>query len=358
LEAAEQLVHMGTWEVDLGTGRIRWSDELFRIHGLEPGEIEPTIDLILELAHPEDRGSVSRMLRVILEAREASAGTDITIEHRVVRGDGSVRELRTHGRAEVDDRGQPTRWTGSALDLTELRLTERELEAHAAVGNALRHWTSSDEEGVVGLLRRLGTALYFSLGCVWAWDTDAGGLRCHAFWAASGVDEEAVKAATAGITLRPGQGLAGRAWESSEPVFSDDVGADPGFAGTGPRLSFQSGLAFAAIADDRPLAVLGYYTADRRVPSRRLIGTLGGIGRELGRFFSQHRSELGPSRLTDRELEVLRHAAQGNTGPAIAELLGVSPSTVKSHFENIYEKLGVGDRAAAVAEALRTGLIS
>jgi two-component system nitrate/nitrite response regulator NarL len=61
--------------------------------------------------------------------------------------------------------------------------------------------------------------------------------------------------------------------------------------------------------------------------------------------------------LTERELEVLRLAAEGNTGPQIAEKLFISPATIKTHFQHIYEKLGVGDRAGAVAQALRIGLI-
>lgn len=62
-------------------------------------------------------------------------------------------------------------------------------------------------------------------------------------------------------------------------------------------------------------------------------------------------------RLSKRELEVLSLAADGNTGPQIAARLSVSPATVKTHFENIYEKLSVSDRAAAVARGLRIGLI-
>jgi DNA-binding CsgD family transcriptional regulator len=64
-----------------------------------------------------------------------------------------------------------------------------------------------------------------------------------------------------------------------------------------------------------------------------------------------------PPRLTERELEVLRLAATGIPGPEIASRLVISPTTVKSHFENIYAKLEVPDRAAAVASALRLGLI-
>jgi two-component system nitrate/nitrite response regulator NarL len=61
--------------------------------------------------------------------------------------------------------------------------------------------------------------------------------------------------------------------------------------------------------------------------------------------------------LTPRELEVLRLVADGLAAPEIASRLLVEPSTVKSHLHNIYEKLGVSERAAAVAEGMRRGLL-
>jgi DNA-binding CsgD family transcriptional regulator len=61
--------------------------------------------------------------------------------------------------------------------------------------------------------------------------------------------------------------------------------------------------------------------------------------------------------LTPRELDVLQLATHGLSGPQIADDLVVSPATVKTHFENIYEKLMVGDRVAAAAAAMRLGLI-
>jgi ATP/maltotriose-dependent transcriptional regulator MalT len=65
----------------------------------------------------------------------------------------------------------------------------------------------------------------------------------------------------------------------------------------------------------------------------------------------------GDRPLTPRERELLQLAAEGASGPDIAERLVVSAGTVKTHFRNIYEKLGVRDRAAAVAIGLRRGLI-
>jgi ATP/maltotriose-dependent transcriptional regulator MalT len=99
------------------------------------------------------------------------------------------------------------------------------------------------------------------------------------------------------------------------------------------------------------------YTVDRRPANERRLATLETIGRTLGRFFARRRAGLGAAELSPRELDVLRLAADGNTGAQIARALVLSPATVKTHFEHIYEKLGVSDRAAAVARGLRLGLI-
>lgn len=69
-----------------------------------------------------------------------------------------------------------------------------------------------------------------------------------------------------------------------------------------------------------------------------------------------HRHDPRP-RLTLREREILTLAAEGRSAPEIARLLFLSPATIKTHLSNIYDKLGVSDRAAAVAKALREGVL-
>jgi two-component system nitrate/nitrite response regulator NarL len=76
------------------------------------------------------------------------------------------------------------------------------------------------------------------------------------------------------------------------------------------------------------------------------------IGDEIRR-----RGALAQERLTTREREVLELLAEGLTAPQMADRLFLSVSTVKSHQHGVYEKLGVADRAAAVAAAMRRGLI-
>lgn len=65
-----------------------------------------------------------------------------------------------------------------------------------------------------------------------------------------------------------------------------------------------------------------------------------------------------PMALSERETEVLRLTAGGLSGPEIARRLGIGPTTVKTHLQRAYRKLGVTDRAALVAEAMRRGLLS
>lgn len=65
----------------------------------------------------------------------------------------------------------------------------------------------------------------------------------------------------------------------------------------------------------------------------------------------------GPPRLTEREQQVLRLIAEGLSAPQIGEQIHLSATTVKTHLHTLYEKLGVSDRAAAVAEAMRRGLL-
>ena len=357
LSTAEQLAQIGSWQRDLRSGRSVWSDQLYRIHGLEPGALEPSLALHIDRVHRDDREHARRILAGVAERADSIPEEGIALEYRIVRPDGAMRELRARGRVLRDEDGTPARWVGTAQDVTEQRLTERELQAHHAVGQALRNWQTFDE-GVVGLLRRLGTALGFALGSLWTWDRRRPQLTCRAFWSADDVEACDVEAATRGLMLRPGEGLPGRAWRDERPVISTELRGDllPGRR-EAARLGLATGVAFPALTADGPVAVLSYYGFDRRTMGERTERTLASIGRDLGRFLARRQADLGAQQLSARELEVLRLAAEGRSGPQIAELLTVSIGTVKSHFENIYEKLGVSDRTAAVAQALRIGLI-
>jgi DNA-binding NarL/FixJ family response regulator len=117
-------------------------------------------------------------------------------------------------------------------------------------------------------------------------------------------------------------------------------------------------MAVPVVSVDETLVVMEFLSLEPIDPTERLLSTLQGIGHEVGHFLSHRRGELIAPVLTPREREVLQLAARGLSAATIAAELYLSPATVKRHFERAYASLGVADRAAAVGEAMRRGLIT
>jgi PAS domain S-box-containing protein len=126
LEDAQRIAHVGSWERDFATGELWWSDESYRIMGVEPGRFAGTLDAFLALIHPDDRHLATPT------AAQIAIETTIESEYRVLRPDGTVRVL--HETAEVvrDRAGTPIRLVGTCLDITERVEAEAERARLAA----------------------------------------------------------------------------------------------------------------------------------------------------------------------------------------------------------------------------------
>jgi PAS domain S-box-containing protein len=122
LNQAQRVAHVGSWQWDIGADRVSWSDELFRIYGLEPGSVEMTYGKYLERVHPEDRAVTDSTIRAVLDS-----GGVFDFEERIVRPDGHVRILHSRGYVEKDATGRSTRMIGTSHDITERKEAEREL---------------------------------------------------------------------------------------------------------------------------------------------------------------------------------------------------------------------------------------
>lgn len=120
----QRLASLGSWEWDIRADRVTWSDELYRIYGLRPGEFAATYEAFLERIHPEDRELVDRTVQEAYATRRAYA-----FDHRLVRPDGSVRWLHGRGNVVVDEHGEPVRLYGVAIDITERKRAEQFLRA-------------------------------------------------------------------------------------------------------------------------------------------------------------------------------------------------------------------------------------
>lgn len=118
---AQRIGRLGHWALDISDGKLAWSDEVYRIFGVDPGEFEPTREAFLERVHPEDRSRLEAADEGTMEG-----GPPLDLEHRIVRPDGEVRFV--HERAELVEEGDARRLVGTVQDVTERSRLERRLQ--------------------------------------------------------------------------------------------------------------------------------------------------------------------------------------------------------------------------------------
>jgi DNA-binding CsgD family transcriptional regulator len=208
------------------------------------------------------------------------------------------------------------------------------------------------------MLRGLAEPLAFEVGTLWLVRGDA--LVATVVWHAPSRELARFGHVTRQSRVVRGEELPGQAWATREPVGTAGAREPPRRttrASAAAAAGLRAAVALPVVAGGDVLAVVELHARLQVGLSDRLMRSFAGIGRELGEFFSHRRGELEPPALTTRQLEVLQLAADGRSGPQIAERLFVSPSTVKTHFKHIFAKLEAQDRAAAVATGLRRGMI-
>jgi PAS domain S-box-containing protein len=130
LAEAQRLTHTGSWAYDPAADRtIYWSEELFRIFGLDPqrGSSPPDDREIFRLVHPEDR---ERFSDLVAEALRNKA--DYAADYRIVLPDRTVRHIHTIGRPVLNETGVVIERVGTAVDVTERKRAEEELRASEA----------------------------------------------------------------------------------------------------------------------------------------------------------------------------------------------------------------------------------
>ncbi|MFK2877875.1 sensor domain-containing protein [Rhodanobacter hydrolyticus] len=120
MEQAQQLMHVGNWSWDVAANHVAWSDELYRIYGVDPAQHAANVEAYLALVHADDR---ERVLGIIQRALHDGAAFEF--EERIVRPDGGERTLYSRGVVETDADGRVTRLLGVCQDITARKREER-----------------------------------------------------------------------------------------------------------------------------------------------------------------------------------------------------------------------------------------
>ncbi len=121
LREAQQLAHIGAWELDLQHNALYWSDEIYNIFEIDPGEFDATYEAFLAVIHPDDRALVNDTY-----SKSVIDKKNYEIAHRLLMPDGRVKYVHERGKTFYSDLGVPLRSIGTVWDITDRKLQEEE----------------------------------------------------------------------------------------------------------------------------------------------------------------------------------------------------------------------------------------
>jgi PAS domain S-box-containing protein len=278
----------------------------------------------MDLVHEDDRKNFSEAV-----GHAIATGGEFAMSYRIVRPDGSVRDLDWQGAVERGGNGFPRRLDGAVCDVTDHRRAEP--------------WLVASESRYRLIVENVNDGI---------WVLDAEGRTdfvnrrvCQILGLPA---EELLGRAPAEFTDAKGAAALAEVWRRDEQRGYLELALT--HADGSPVWVALSTSRYQAPWGQAELHVLTDLTQRREMEARLRHAA----ERETDAALSRPEGEPA---LTVRELEVLRLAAEGHTDRVIADQLVVSVHTVKTHLEHVYAKLGVGSRTAAVARALRTELI-
>ena len=123
---AQTIAHIGSWDWDITSNELSWSDEIYRIFGVSPQQFEATYDAFLKYIHPDDHEKVTAAVTASVENNDMP----YKVEHRVIQPDGQERIVQEQGEVYRNSEGVPIRMIGTVLDVTESKQAEKELKIY------------------------------------------------------------------------------------------------------------------------------------------------------------------------------------------------------------------------------------
>jgi hypothetical protein len=142
---------VGGLRVDLSSGKSEWSDQVYEIHGFVPGEIVPSVDVMLAHVHPEDRGRVTGLLTDLRTAGRGVLGS----MHRILDAQGGDRVVSLTGQVRERE-GSPAELVGYLLDVTRPQREIADQRATSAIAAAAASRASIEQaKGILMALRQV-----------------------------------------------------------------------------------------------------------------------------------------------------------------------------------------------------------
>src|SRR5580765_942263 len=275
LTQAQRIAHLGSYEIDLFTGASRWSDEIFRILGLNPQNgAWARKDFVERIVDPEDRQyAMERYDQLVRDGRPYN------IQYRIIRPDGSIRFVQSMGEAIRNTDGTLVRFSGALLDVTERKQAEdklarlnRTLQTLYQCNQALVHATDEYEllEAACRILVDPG-----GLRMAWVGYRELDLEKSIRPVAQAGYDEgyvERVKA-TWEDTER-GHGPTGTAIRTGNPTWTKNIETDSSIApwrDEALKRGYRSNISLPLMSDGKPFGAITLYAEQSSAFDERAV---------------------------------------------------------------------------------------
>src|SRR5258706_6830862 len=177
LAEGQRLSHTGSWGWNASTGKLTWSQEHFRILGLDPQDSTPSLDVFWERVHPEDRTALRRTFESAIKEKR-----NIEQEFRIVTPDWSIRHLHGVGHAVLSKANELVEFIGSTMDITERKRAEERAESQReAIRLALNAFVEElDVNRFLGdVIAELNKQFHAKSWELWLFDDAIGALVLH-----------------------------------------------------------------------------------------------------------------------------------------------------------------------------------
>ncbi len=125
LNEAQHLSLIGSWEWNIPQNNIEWTDQLYRLYGVDRNSFDSSFENYLNFIHPEDRDFVNQKVQQAYQNHKS-----FDFFHRIIRADGEIRIHHSRGEVFTDTNGQPVKMTGTAQDVTSAKETEERLKKY------------------------------------------------------------------------------------------------------------------------------------------------------------------------------------------------------------------------------------
>ncbi len=124
LKRAQEVAHVGSWDLNFSSGIATWSEEACRIYGFPEEENKQTFATWISLVHPEDLATVMLQIK-----KTQDSGIDGEFEHRIILRNGTVKHIHSISKYEYDENKNPVGLFGICKDITEIKLAQQKLRA-------------------------------------------------------------------------------------------------------------------------------------------------------------------------------------------------------------------------------------